>query len=594
MRGRPIQLRFRKGIRKSQQQFEDLGQQAELKIERHFFKRFSHLARVKRFVIGWLALVLLLMFCLVIQNFDLSGYFQTLKPVAGGIYNEGIIGRFTNANPLFATNDVDTSVSRLIFSGLFTYNDKNQLVGDLAQSYSVDTKGTTYTVYLKHHLTWQDGKPLTSSDVAFTYKLIQNPDTQSPLQNSFEGVAVTAPNPTTIVFKLPDPLTSFPYSLTNGIVPEHLLGSVAPVNMRSADFDTNDPIGSGPFKWQAVQVNGDDPFTSQEQIALTPFAHYVGGKPKLTQFVVHAYATANLLTAAFSKGQLNGAEGYTSVPSSLKSISSLEQHNFLLTAATMVFFKTSSGVLSDSSVRQALVKGANVPGIISNLAYPTRAVREPLLAGQLGYNRTYLQDGYNVAAAKAELTSDGWIVGKDGIRAKAGTELSFNLTAADTPEYHQVVQELQKDWKVLGVQVEPLFLGSNDFQSAVSEHEYDSVLYGISIGVDPDVFVYWDSSQADIRSANRLNLSEYKNTTADDALEAGRTRLNPALRAIKYEPFLAAWQQDNPALGLYQPRLLYLTDGPVAGLDNQNTFNTATDRYNNVQNWEIRLAKVTD
>lgn len=594
MRGRLIRLRFRKGIRKSQQQFEDLSQQAELKIERHFFRRFSHLARVKRFVIGWLTLVLLLVICLAIQNFDLSGYFQTLKPVPGGIYNEGIVGRFTNANPLFATNDVDTSVARLIFAGLFTYNTKNQLVGDLAKSYSVDSKGTTYTVYLKPHLTWQDGKPLTSNDVVFTYKLIQNPDTQSPLENSFEGVTVSAPNSTTVVFKLPDPLTSFPDSLTNGIIPEHLLANIAPVNMRSTDFNTNDPVGSGPFSWQAVQVSGDDPFTSQEQIALTPFAHYQGGKPKLNQFVIHAYATASQLAAVFRTGQLNGAEGFTNTPSSLQHMSNLEQHSFLLTAATMVFFKTSTGVLSDSSVRQALTEGADVPAIINNLGYPTRAVREPLLTGQLGYNRNYLQDGYNEAAAKSTLSSDGWIAGKNGIRTKNGIPLAFNLTVANTPEYHQVVQALQNDWKAIGVQVNPLFLGSDDFQSAVSEHEYDSVLYGISIGVDPDVFVYWDSSQADIRSANRLNLSEYKNSTADDALEAGRTRLDPALRAIKYEPFLQAWQQDNPALGLYQPRLLYLTNGPVAGLDVQNTLNTATDRYNNVQNWEIRLAKVTD
>jgi ABC-type transport system substrate-binding protein len=180
------------------------------------------------------------------------------------------------------------------------------------------------------------------------------------------------------------------------------------------------------------------------------------------------------------------------------------------------------------------------------------------------------------------------------MRSKNGTPLSFNLTAADTPEYHIVVTDLQNDWKKLGVQIQPLFLNSVDLQSAVSQHDYDSVLYGISIGVDPDVFVYWDSSQADIRSTNRLNLSEYKNATADDALEAGRTRQDPALRVIKYQPFLQQWQSDNPALGLYQPRLLYLTDGPVKGLDDQTTINTATDRFDNVQNWEIDQAKVSD
>jgi hypothetical protein len=90
-----------------------------------------------------------------------------------------------------------------------------------------------------------------------------------------------------------------------------------------------------------------------------------------------------------------------------------------------------------------------------------------------------------------------------------------------------------------------------------------------------------------------LNLSEYKNQTADTALESGRTRTNPAVRAIKYKAFLQAWQQDNPALGLYQPRLLYLTHGNVAGLGT-HAINTAADRLNNVANWEIRQAKVTN
>ena len=97
---------------------------------------------------------------------------------------------------------------------------------------------------------------------------------------------------------------------------------------------------------------------------------------------------------------------------------------------------------------------------------------------------------------------------------------------------------MQQQWRALGVKVTIQLHDTADFQNALTYHDYDAILNGISIGADPDVFVYWDSSQADIRSSNRLNLSEYKNPTADAALEAGRTRLDPQLRAIKYRPFL--------------------------------------------------------
>src|SRR2546430_69758 len=122
-------LRFRRKLRKGQRQVGDLGSQAEQNIERHLFQRFTRLGTVRRFVISWLLLMFLLIGGLVVQNILLSGYFQKIRPVPGGIYNEGVVGTFTNANPLYATNDADATVSKLLFAGLFTYNDHNQLVG---------------------------------------------------------------------------------------------------------------------------------------------------------------------------------------------------------------------------------------------------------------------------------------------------------------------------------------------------------------------------------------------------------------------------------------------------------------------------------
>jgi ABC-type transport system substrate-binding protein len=89
-----------------------------------------------------------------------------------------------------------------------------------------------------------------------------------------------------------------------------------------------------------------------------------------------------------------------------------------------------------------------------------------------------------------------------------------------------------------------------------------------------------------------LNFSEYNSKTADAALEAGRTRLDPALRAAKYAPFLQAWQADYPALGMYQPRFLYLTRSTVHGLLD-HPINADAERFTNVHNWQIREARKT-
>ena len=221
MQFRRLRLRFRRQIRRGQKQVEGLGTQAEQNIDRHLFKRFGRLSEVRRFVICWVLLFILIIGGLVAQNIALSSYFQTEKPVPGGIYNEGVLGTFTNANPIYATGNADSTVSKLIFAGLLKYNDKNQLVGELAKDITTDANGIIYTIHLKPNLTWQDGKPLTSADVLYTYQTIQNPDAQSPLQSSWQGIKVTASDAQTIIFKLPNPLAAFPHNLTNGIIPKH-------------------------------------------------------------------------------------------------------------------------------------------------------------------------------------------------------------------------------------------------------------------------------------------------------------------------------------------------------------------------------------
>jgi peptide/nickel transport system substrate-binding protein len=588
----PSKLKFRRSFHKSQRQVEGLSLQAEAGLERLFFKRLSNLGHVWRFIVGWVLLLVLILGGLITQLEGLSNHYQTVQPVAGGTYTEGILGSFTNANPLFATSEVDTAVSRLVFDGLFRYDQHNQLVGNLATSYDVDPHGTVYTVHLRPDVRWQDGQPLTADDVVFTYGVIQNPDAQSPLAASWQGIKVAKKDAQTVTFTLPTPLSSFAYNLTNGIVPQHLLASHPVGELRTIDFNTVNPVGSGPFKWSALQVERSGSDDSEVLIALKANTTYHGGAPKLDSFVVDAFSRQASLLQSFRSGRLNGAVGIGSVPADLAKTANVQRHDFILSAATMAFFNTTSPILSDVKVRQALVAGTDTPAIIRGLGYTTQPVKEPLLSGQLAYDPAYAQTGFNPIAARASLDADGWLVGKGGVRYKAGQPLAFRFYAIDTPENNKVAHKLVTYWKSIGAQVDLQLQSETTLRDTVSARNYDILLYSVSIGVDPDVFVYWDSSQSDPRST-RLNLSNYRSTVADTALEAGRTRLDPTLRVVKYRSFLQAWQQDAPALGLYQPRFLYLTHQKVYGLD-QSVINVGTDRFDNVQNWEIRTAKVTN
>lgn len=587
---RPTKLKWRRRFRRSRRQVEDISVQAEEQLEQHLFRRLNRLASVRRFVVSWLLLFALVIGGIVYQITSLSQYYQSLQHVPGGLYTEGILGSFTNANPLYATGPVDSAVSRLIFDGLFQGDDKGNLVGDLAQSWTVDERGTTYTVKLRPHLIWQDGAPLTADDVVFTYKMAQNPDAKSPLLTSWLGVDISATDQRTVVFKLPNALVSFPYSLTTGIVPKHILATTPPSQLRAIRFNTVNPIGSGPFRWGAMEVKGETKETREEQIALLPNPTYHEGEPKLQQFKIRSFLDEKNMIANFKNRELSAMSGLDSLPDNLGKVK-VNEYDVPLTGAVGVFFRTSQDLLADAKVRQALIQAVDTVSIIKSFDYPVIPVNSPFLKSQFPYDPKITQLGYDVSAANKTLDAAGWTMGKDGYRYnKAGKQLAFQLSSQSTSEYTQVTKQLQQAWKNIGVNASVLLQAETDLHDTVSRHSYDALLYGISIGTDPDVFAYWDSTQASVLSPSRFNFSEYKSSTADKALEAGRTRSDQTLRTVKYKPFLSAWRQDAPALMLYQPRYLYVTNVDVYGL-NSRQINNATDRYYNVNNWMIVQAK---
>lgn len=588
---RTTKLRWRRLIRRRRNQVEDLGFQAEEHIERHFFKRLSKLADVRRFVASWILLFVLLIGGVVYQLTTLGNYYMSLQPVPGGTFTEGMVGSFTNANPLYATGAVDSAVSRLIFASLLKYDSNNVLVGDLAEKWTVDAKETTYTVTLRQNLKWQDGVDLTAKDVVFTYQTIQNPDAKSPLLASWQGIKVSAKDDRTVVFVLPNSLSAFPHSLTNGIVPAHVLAQIPAAQMRATRFNTATPIGSGPFKWSAIEISGEATDDRQGRIGLVGNENYYNGSPKLSRYIIRFFSGEKQMLSSFENHELTAMSGIESLPDNFKTDTSIEQYNIPLTAQVMVFFRTSQEVLSDVKVRQALVQAVDQKKLVDNIGFPVIETKEPFLQDQPGYDPKITQLPYNFDAASKLLTDDGWVPGKDGIRVKNGKQLTFSLYSQSTSEYAYVTQKLQDDWSKIGVKVQVLLQPDSDLQSTVADHTYEALLYGISLGPDPDAYAYWGSTQADQRAANRVNFSEYKSTIADKALEGGRTRSDPALRTLKYKPFLEAWRNDAPALALYQPRYLYITRDTVHGF-NPSVINVAPDRYSNVSNWMIRQEKV--
>ncbi len=563
-----------------------LGQHADEQLEELLIRRFDRLVSVKKFVILWTLLFVALFFSTALQIRALGPHYQVLSPAPGGIYSEGLVGNFTNANPIYASGAADTSISRLIFSGLFKYDTNNRLIGDLAKNWTLNDNQTRYTVNLRKDVFWHDGQPFTADDVIFTYQMIQTVEAQSPLYSSWQGIKVSKKDNYTVYFDLSSPLSAFPYSLTNGIIPAHAFKGVKPISMRTAPFNSK-PVGTGPFEWKYVEVTGKTDIDREQRISLAANNNYREGKPKLDGFNLTTFNSDEKLINAFNNKQINAMSGLESAQDNIKKDASIHVYNTPLTSAVMAFFNVSHPTLNDTNVRRALVSGVDRGRIANMLEYPVKLVDSPLLSSQAGYDPTVVESGYSVDNANQLLDKAGW-TNTDSNRTKEGKPLKLTLAAQDSPGYTQVAQYLQSQWSKIGVRVDVRYYSSDDLQKAViSSHDYDILLYGINLGVDPDVFAYWDSSQASLSSQGHLNLSEYKSKAADQALESARTRADAELRVTKYKAFLNAWINDAPALALYQPNMLYVSRGSVFNYERKEA-NTSADRFYNVNQWMIR------
>lgn len=590
---RTDRLRLRRQVRRQQRQATTQIQRAGDSFEELFIDRLDNLADARRFIASWLTLAFLMVGITVLQSMNLSALYQKTTPAAGGVYSEGMVGTYSGANPIFATGAVDSAVSKLLFAGLLTYDKNNKLVGDIAKNFTIDTTGRVYTLTLKDNVRWHDNVRVTADDVVFTYKLIQNPEVKSPKFSAWQGIDVQKIDALTVQFTLKNALTSFPHGLTMGILPQHVVSRVEPGKLRANSFNTTRPVGAGPFMWDGLQLSsGTAVGSSTGIISLVSNPNYHFAPPLLEGFNLHTFENQNQLLASYKKKTINAIAGLKDIPTELSDEEVNAIHRFRTTAAVMIFLKN-EGILADAKVRSALNYATNKQEIYQKLSEDIIPVRSPILRGQVGYDKTILQPQQDTVKAQQLLDEAGWTNGENGLRTKGGVPLSFRLYAETSTSNEYILKTLEKQWKAIGIDMLPVLQENTDFQVTLQIHSYDALLHGISIGADPDVYAYWHSTQADSRLQNRLNFSEYKSKIADEALEAGRTRDDQALRPLKYQPFLKAWVADTPAISLYEPKLLYVTRGEIFGMDDERVLNTDIDRYNNVNEWAVLKRQTT-
>lgn len=543
--------------------------------------RWENIRDVRRHAIAWVVLVLLLSGCVMWQSIDFSHLYMKPIPAEDTAFSEGVTGTLDTLNPIFASSLAERSAAKLLFAGLLRYDGTNQLNTDLADNWRYEDGGKKVIVQLRGDIHWQDGAPITSKDVTFTISTIKNADTRSPLYSSWRNVIAKALDSRTVEFDLPSVYAPFIDSLTVGILPEHLLGSTPPVELRNSPFNRA-PVGSGPFEFRDIKtLNTIDVHTI---LTLTANQDYHLGKPKLSRFYLHAFADTDQLRRSFTTDEINAAvnlsvQDIDSLPADKKA----NVHDSPLFDGTFAFFRITNPILQDTNVRLALRLATNRPAIIKKLDDRVKPLDGPLLNSQIADGQNLpKQPNFDKAAAEKLLDAAGWAKGKDGKRFKNGQPLALTVATVRSGDFPLVLEEIAKEWNSIGVTLQTQLVDTDDFQqNVVTPRAYDVLIYELAIGADPDVYPYWHSSQTGQRG---FNLSDYTSGKVDDALDSARSRLEPNLRSAKYRVFYEQWLADAPAVALYQPTLHYAASADATTLKGRPIID-AVDRYAQVRFW---------
>lgn len=545
--------------------------------------KWRQLALVRRFALVWWGVVLVCLIGSVWQVRQLGVMSAVLQPQKGGTYVEGVAGQIKTINPILPENSASNDATRLVFNGLTRFTTDGELAPDLAESWKISPDGKTYTFKLKQGVKWHDGIPFTAHDVAFTLVAIQNPDTRSPLATSWQGVSAEVIDDHTVNFKLTKPYTPFINATTVGVLPRHLLEGVEPRTMKVAKFN-QEPVGTGPFKYKSIDLENGE-------LTLEANSNYHRGRPLLDELVLRSYESLEKAEQALERRQVMGvAKVKLDEIDKVSGMGTVKLHEAGVPDQVGVFFNTGRGVTGDKTVRAALVLATNKKQIVSDsLGGYGSVLSDPISADELNLPGISRQAGYNPAAAGKALEDAGWLKGGDGIRSKDGTKLSVEIVTQSDTAYNDVAGQIVDQWRQVGVDASVKAVDASTLQqSYIRPRNYSALLYGINVGADPDVYAFWHSSQA---KDPGLNLSAYKSSVADSALESGRTVRDAQTRSAKYKAFTQAWVNDSPAVMLYAPSFVYGVSRNVYGIHIKRLV-TPSDRFDEVENWSVRVKPV--
>jgi ABC-type transport system substrate-binding protein len=295
-------------------------------------------------------------------------------------------------------------------------------------------------------------------------------------------------------------------------------------SMRQSAFNRH-PIGCGPFVFRE--------WKSDQFIILDRFDRYWEGPPNYKKYALRIIPDLLTQEMEFYAGTIDSYGVQPHQVKRLKDDPRFQSFSGLSFGYTYIGYNMRRPPFDDLRVRRALSMAIDVNKIIKYVLYnQAERITGPFPEQTDYYDHNVKPVPYDPQGALKLLAEAGWKPNANGWLEREGKRLQFTLITNSGNDIRKAILAIAQDaWKQIGIDVRTDLLEWSVFiQQRVNKLDFDALVLGWSMGIEPDLYQIWHSSQT---GPQQLNFVGFKNKAADELIVKIRQEYNHA-KQVQY------------------------------------------------------------
>jgi peptide/nickel transport system substrate-binding protein len=479
------------------------------------------------------------------QNLDNTNYDDPIPPESGGALTNAMIGEPNNLIAMIAGDSASSAIAGQIFNALLKYDENLGFEGDLADSWTISDDYKKITFNLKQDIRWADDKPFTCEDVLFTWKKVTDPDTRTPYGSDYQLVSsASCANNHIFIAEYDEPYAPALETWASlHILPKHLLKDE---DINDTYFSLN-PTGSNYYVL--------DEWTTGQQVKLKTNPNSVHGRPLLEKKITRIIPDLSsqfmeLIAGNIDLMNINPIQYSRVFPSRSELNDKINLYKEMGNGYTYFGFNLKKKPFDDLNIRKAISYAINKEEIINGVLLGLgEEITSPYKPGTYWENKSINKMSFDVSKSRELLEKSGYQLNANNIYEKDGKPLAFEILTNQNKQREMTAVLIQRRLQDIGIDVSIRVIEWASFVNRfIKTGEFEAVVLGWSLSLDPDQYSIWHSSQD---GPGQFNFIGYNNPRVDTLLENGRKELNNEKRKQIYDEFSKIIYDEQPIIYLY-------------------------------------------